>query len=251
MLKRVGFFDFEHGRGDPFECLEEALDRAVVRGSEGGIGDSLIVLPEAFNLGEPYYPSSRALNARREPKVPLYRALANLRDWAVKYDVVFIAGLLDSPFSSVFWVDPYKPPTLMCHKMGEDFSGTYSKCDGHDPNNPITQYGACVGALICLDSIECQEETPAARSRRERLISEIKSHGIHKILCVPAHMSNHCNPQEDGVWCVLASSGQQRSWVRDPKGQQRAAGDRGQLCFADLCPEATPSEVPNSSKHHT
>src|ERR1700674_1666501 len=174
MLKRVGSFDVMQGRDDPFECLEGVLDRAVARCGQREISGSLIVLPEAFNLGEPYYPSDGALNARRDPKIPLDQALAKLHDWAVRYAIVFVAGLLHKPFSSAYWVDPDNPPTLMCHKMGQDSRGTYIGGDGRDPDNPIARYGACVGALICLDAIECQEETAAARGRRENLISAIK-----------------------------------------------------------------------------
>jgi hypothetical protein len=235
MLKRVGFFDATQGGGDPFGCLEGALDLAAARFGQGEISGSLIVLPEAFNLGEPYYPLAGALNARRDPKIPLDQALKKLHDWAIKYVVVFVAGLLHKPFSSAYWVDPDNPPTLMCHKMGEDSSGTYIGGDGHDFNNPIARYGACVGALICFDAIECLEETASARRRRENLITEIKKEdGLYKVVCIPAHMSNNCMPQEDGLWCILASSGPQKSWVKDPQGQQRAAGDRGQICFADL-----------------
>jgi predicted amidohydrolase len=238
MLKRVGFFDFVHGSGDPFGCLEKALDRTMSRHNKRDLSGSLIALPEAFNIGKPYYPPPGTFNAPGAARVSVEEALAKLRDLAVEHTIVFVAGLLDQQYSSAYWVDPDSQPALMCHKMGGDDSANYIRGDDRDPNNPIQRYGACVGALICIDALDCREQTQAALTRRKKLVTEMKSRDqVHRIMCIPAHMSDHCMPRMDGLWCILASSGPQRSVVKDPLNTEvlkATSQDRGQICLADL-----------------
>jgi predicted amidohydrolase len=235
MLKGVGFFDFVQGSDDPLGCLVEALDRTIAR-HERGLSGSLLVLPEAFNPGKSYYSPQGTLNAPGGAGVSAEAALAKLKELAVQHTIVFVAGLLDQQYSSAYWVDPDSQPTLMCHKMGEDGSGNYIPGNGCDPRNPIERYGACVGALICLDALNCIEETATARARRENLVTKMKtSDQVQRIMCIPARMSSHCMPQMDGLWCILASSGTQRSVVKDPLNTEvLQATSRGEICFTDL-----------------
>jgi hypothetical protein len=53
MLQRVGFFDSPQLGGDRFNVLAGALGQAI---PATGDGLSLVVLPELFDLTEPYYP---------------------------------------------------------------------------------------------------------------------------------------------------------------------------------------------------
>ena len=54
MLRRVGFFDAPGLDGERFPVLVGALQEALPVPDEGR---SLLVLPELFNLKEPYYPN--------------------------------------------------------------------------------------------------------------------------------------------------------------------------------------------------
>lgn len=219
MLERLGFFDFQHGSGDPMRHLGKEMDRLAHQSKEG-LSGTLLVLPEAFNLGKPYYAPCGTSNGKGVI-IEAKEALATLKQLAKAHTVVFVAGLLDRRFSAAYWIDPDSPPTLMCYKVGEDGSGNYIKGDAESGFNPVERYGASVGALICLDALACKEETEEARTRREKLVAHIKhSNFRNRIICIPAHMSSHCMPEMDGMWCVLASSGGQGSVVKDPRNAE-------------------------------
>src|SRR5713101_3194855 len=102
MLNKLGFFHFAQGHDDPFGCLAEALNKKSVEHDKGDIGGSLIVLPEAFNLGMKYYPHGWPSVSRTTgcAKVSLDRALENLHDIAGAHRIVFVAGLIGEQFSS-------------------------------------------------------------------------------------------------------------------------------------------------------
>jgi hypothetical protein len=53
MLKALGCFHFRENFEDPIGSLRSELKR---KGAGNDISGSLIALPEAFNLGAPYYP---------------------------------------------------------------------------------------------------------------------------------------------------------------------------------------------------
>jgi hypothetical protein len=99
--------------------------------------------------------------------------------------------------------------------MNDDGSNNYTASAPYDTNNPLERYDICVGALICLDALDCREETPDARARRNRLLDTIRaSQQELRVLCVPAHMSSHCMPHASGITLVVASSGGLGSFVR-------------------------------------
>lgn len=128
----------------------------------------------------------------------------------------------------------------MCHKMGDDRTGNYLPHEGSDIYNPVESDIACVGALICLDALECREETDAARERRENLLHNLKEcNRPYRILCIPGHMGSHCMPDPHGVFCILANSGAQKSFVKDTRRVQMVEPvDRSlnEICLVHLPP---------------
>ena len=181
MLKRVGFFHFVDGRADPVGSLRAAIE---IKARARDVTGSLIVLPEAFNIGMNYY----------DEGCPDYDpcVLSLLRDIASLYRVGFVAGLViedgagpTPPHSSVYYVDG-DVQRLICHKHGSDNreSAVYTAFDSDDCDitNPIEQKGACIAAMLCMD-IEQTE-------RREDLVKKAASSSQPiRAFCIPAHMS--------------------------------------------------------------
>lgn len=210
VLRRVGFFDFADECSDPVALLEQELSCQNKPNLQG----TLLVLPEALNLGRPYYGPKEP--ATIGPSVPADEVLVRPKIHAVEYKMVFVAGLLKEGYCEAYWVDPEHTPELMCRKAGEDGSENYRGGSVDVGHNPINRYGACVGAFICLDSLDCKEERPAARARRRAVIKKIgQSEDLHRIMCIPSYMSSHCDPRMDGMWCILASRGPHPSVVKD------------------------------------
>jgi len=241
MFKRVGFFHFVQNQRDPLGSLDKALKDRSADYMSGDISGSLIVLPEAFNLGKSYYHLHHPKTTWTQggAMFPLWATLEWLRNSAAARGVVFVAGLVGDQFSSAYWVDYNGPPHLMCHKLGEDHSGNYWPWVPGDGNgdNPIERYGACVGSLICLDALEAGKT--AIRQRRENLISDIKSRDrLHGVLCVPMRKRSQWDPESpriDGLYCIVADSGGAHpSFVA--KGSKTVASpmnpQQDEICFA-------------------
>jgi len=116
----------------PVTRLRKAINDRIneEKGRDPGwtIANSLIVLPEAFNIDE--YDS-------RSPAVPADEFLAALRLLAEEHQIAFVAGILDGRRNSAYIIDA-KLPHLMCHKVGDDRTGIYDPCTGDsDPCNPV------------------------------------------------------------------------------------------------------------------
>src|SRR5579863_1032205 len=108
MLHKVGFFHFGSGYGNPKEALESALQEAQDEDkrlpSTLDPSDSLIILPEAFNIG-------RAYRAEGQPNFDR-SILERLRGVAAEFRVAFVAGLIVSegggptpPNSAAYLID--------------------------------------------------------------------------------------------------------------------------------------------------
>ena len=243
MFKRVGSFHFVQDQHDPFGSLERALNDKCANYWGGDISGSLIVLPEAFNLGKSYYHPRhpRTKWTRGGARFPLGVALEELRRSAAARELVFIAGLVGEQLSSAYWIEHHGPPRLMCHKLSDDHSGNYRAWDPCDGNgeNPIERRGACVGSLVCLDALEAGQS--AIIQRRENLISDIKRRDrLHGVLCVPMRRGSQWNPESpriDGLYCIVADSGGAHpSFVA--KGSKIIASpmnpQQNEICFAEF-----------------
>ena len=233
VVRRAGFFHFVSDHHDPFGCLATALNVLQTRYPDRDIRGSLVVLPEAFNLGSEYHrPDARP----GQETLPACQARAQLLKIAQATGILFVAGLLDGGLSSAYWIDPFGPPQLMCHKMGDDRSGNYLPWSGVDPRNPVHCANACIGALICVDSLLCATEG-TVRERRGKLLGALKANSRqYKILCIPGHMSSDCMPEVDGVFYILANSNFQTSFIKDDRKVDLVPPPdrRNQICLADL-----------------
>ena len=154
----------------------------------GSICESLIVLPEAFNIGKGYRQQGES---NHEAAV-----LAQIQDLARAFQVTFVAGLIirepdgpvspDPPYSSSYLIDG-TCVVLVSRKFKPDGNATtaYTVCDKPDHQNPIWHGGACLIALICIDS-----DDP---TRKTRLLETFSDEP--KIICIPACMNGHTAPK--------------------------------------------------------
>lgn len=122
MTDKIGFFHFGNYWNDPVGSLRCALKGHTPE----EVRDSLIVLPEAFNIGQQYYDDS--------PEKPWNTKSAvqnRLRRICKDFGLSLLGGLIIEkpgdpypPHSSAYLVTPTDPmPILMCHKECRDTNG--------------------------------------------------------------------------------------------------------------------------------
>ena len=223
MFDRVGFFHFGHGHDDPIGSLRAALSDA------GDVSDSLIVLPEAFNIGMQYRHNGGTPDC--SPRV-----LGHLRSIARACRIGFVAGLViddavgvTPPYSSAYYIDR-GASRLICHKGERDdrHGVTYTAFgrDGCDIDNPIEHNEACIAAMVCMDIQEHAQRCEALASKTASSSQPIR------VFCVPAHMDAgwwpglkkndqlRCSIHREGLRVVVANSNPcgRSSFLTDPSG---------------------------------
>jgi hypothetical protein len=189
MLSKIGVFHFGQNHAFPIEelyCALKTKGKDVVR-------DSLIVLPEGFNIRSRH--SSPTHPYDYNPSV-----LSTLRCLAKEWAVVFVAGLIvdvdkhvDPPYNVANLIDGLSQK-LMCYKSEAD-SWSVECCGGRSPshsvhelpcdrNNPMWYEGLLIATFICLDAQVLEDENDerynALKGESERAKDAVK------IICVPA-----------------------------------------------------------------
>ncbi len=96
-LRNLGVFHFVSEFGDPLKALSKALEIERLKRQGGDISNSLVVLPDAFNLGRDYGPGSAEL--------PACFILDELRKLAQHHQIAFVAGILQGRCNTGYWVD--------------------------------------------------------------------------------------------------------------------------------------------------
>lgn len=177
-LQKVGFFHW--GTDDSCNSAELLYSALRDAAQECDLGDSLIVVPEAFNIQNYYQKTSRCDGCTRGALVEMSR----------KFGVSLVVGLVDEEggtrgFSCAYLVDDGICRAL-ARKQEDDGWRNYRPCD---PGwcDPIVHRGLGVAALICMDAAE---EDPT-KKLRQGLIEKIKGLGVCRtVLCVPARMTS-------------------------------------------------------------
>jgi hypothetical protein len=194
MFKNIGFFQFVSNYAHPIEELRTALAADCRR-------QSLIVLPEAFNIGQPYSGNGSCDFSGT--------ILSELSVLSQSFHSTFVSGLIirrcilgrlyrSPPYSSVYLIDSCHQ-ILMCHKLNDDKSGKYSPCriDECDIRNPVVLDDTCLAALICRD---CNIENHADVKRHKALNCRIaEADRPYNIMCIPAWMSRASGFQGDAI----------------------------------------------------
>ena len=188
MLNRIGLFHFGINQNDPLGELQSAMYAA------NDITDSLIVLPEGFNIGK-YYWSSGDCDYGSD-------VVSQLQDLSRRFHVAFVAGLIiketngpQPPYSSVYLIDGCRS-TPVCHKEGDDGSRNYTPDTGNgDINNPIQSHeNVCIGALICMDALTDTRVDAHRDERHQMLRREIdRSNCACRVVCIPGCMDSYYN----------------------------------------------------------
>lgn len=208
-IEKIGFFHFvDFGESDTSanpvtklgEAITERLQTEREKDEKWDISNSLIVLPEAFNIGR-YHPQS-------VPQQSTQEFIEGLRELAATHQVISVAGILEGRRNSAYLIDA-KVAHLMCHKIGEDLTGIYDPCTGDpDPCNPVHfRNDDCVGALICMDADDVDQ--PHIKRRQKDFLKRLSAYGGRKIVCVPARFSFprqrlDCFSKMTDSWYVVA-----------------------------------------------
>lgn len=218
-FRKLGFFRFVSDYNKPVASVKTAMT------VPGDISGSLIVLPEAFNIGK-YYGEPGG-DCDHSPRI-----LDQLQTVAGSFDVTFVAGLIVEepggprpPFSSAYLIDG-AGRTLVCRKHGDDRSDISpptaenvrlrlnapitNRCPNYTPfetlpdvRNPIQYRDLSIAAMICMD---CNDERVSG-SVREGFSKQAGP----KIVCIPVCMNKDFGDEAiAGMWpqnhVILANS---------------------------------------------
>ncbi len=213
-ISKIGVFHFGSGdKGDPLGSLEQALKEASTCYSD--LSDSLIVIPEAFNIRTEY--GSQCLP---RDSIPEDSIRADLMRMSATHKVALVAGILESPndrqmlesvngpqkgYNSAFLIDR-DLCLLLSRKISCDGTGLYELCLHNHCIKLFPHRGICVCALICMDAELFQRylDLPVADMQWSdsffaTLRQSLRSRGrARKILCVPARFSTNStfSPEE-------------------------------------------------------
>jgi hypothetical protein len=179
-ITKLGFYNPQNFDA-PLETLTASLEK-----HRNQLNGSLLVLPEAFNIGTRY---SCHKPIRKDPRI-----LCELQGLCAKYDMSVVVGLIVSgptdrgthPYNSAYLIDA-DGAALLCHKVNCDSQGPYMTClDGCDGHNGTAYRNIAICSLICMDGYDATYN----RDRHQRL--EKKMVGVpniqHRVMCVPAYI---------------------------------------------------------------
>ena len=185
-LKKIGFFHFGSSQTkDPVGSLRAAL---LTKG-QNDLRNSLIVVPEAFNLCGGYHEAGRQIDPR------IFGSLAQM---SAEFEMAFVAGLIEPPGTSSAYLIDGQIQNLLSRKMKNDRSGNYHpaavNCDA-----VVQHRGLCLGALICMDAAGFSPF--AANARHQQLLSQFYAAKlIPPILCIPACMGSYSSEAIVKAW---------------------------------------------------
>lgn len=232
MLQRIGFFHYGSAdKAAPSDSLRASLKDA----SAGDLRDSLIVLPEAFNIVGEYH----CTTSKRGPSIA-----RDLREISREFNIAIVAGLVDEDCgempgcSSAYLIDG-RICKLLSHKNEDDGSHKYKPC-GTDCDTPLLHRGICVAALICMDADKSDLRLQERHRAMLRGICGVDA--PRAVLCVPAHMTTIESKQLAEQWSininiVVSNSGVSKPSVIRLAGNPQSichAGSDNRVCVKDL-----------------
>jgi hypothetical protein len=202
MIQKIGFFHFVTST-DPVETLEAEIQKK----DEGYVTDALVVLPEAFNIGVPYWGEK----IERDPPKTEPIVLFKLQKLCERFTMSLVAGLIiktpngpDPPYSSAYLIDS-EGFGLLCHKMGDDRTAVrqsggetcrpnYTRCpDGCDAHNVTIYRNLAIAALICMDAfVDYKFQAYCANEERHerlnKMLTSVADSGARSVVCVPGRI---------------------------------------------------------------
>jgi hypothetical protein len=193
VLRHGGFFHLDaHHKDHPVDLLEDALRKS---GQEALFGESLVVLPEAFNIIGDYQ------MAALDPDPEVEKRLIILSS---KLGLCFVVGLVrddSARRSEAVLIDGSIRKVLSLKTL----------CDGSKCYNASTQQkdeiiphrGLCIGALICMDAAEGYKDKDfrdKQKVRHAKLLEEFRKCAEITLLCVPARFGATAPVEVANVW---------------------------------------------------
>jgi hypothetical protein len=179
-IRRIGCVHFdEAGSADPLHTIKVALTNYAP-----DLSDTLIVLPEALDLGDKYLACTRT----SRDAVPVFCA-RNLQAISREFNLAFVAGLTEKScfhtYNSAFLIDPHRTVRLSRKMYGDDNAQWYK--ESYLTPRCISYRGLMLTCQICKDA---QDFTPNA-TLHKRALKCLRSEQIQHspILCVPARMT--------------------------------------------------------------
>ncbi|WP_155121226.1 hypothetical protein [Bryobacter aggregatus] len=214
-LTKVGFFHFMAGYENPIQALRHQLEA-----KKEGLSGSLIVLPEAFNVGD-----YRGTPIPTPSSTEVADAMKKIEELCIEFETVFVAGILIPQPSldrsnSAFLINGFAPPIRLTSKTSPDGleHGVYSPCTQDcDPQNPLP-YGDndWIATLICMDARtrpigDGRGDQTKIQCRMQKIKTVMETQPERtRILCVPSSMQ-YGNSQDLAAgqsydWVILANS---------------------------------------------
>jgi predicted amidohydrolase len=189
-ITRVGYFHFGTGYYDPIGTLGACLDDAKQR--HESLADSLVVLPEGFNLQQDYWDK---YSGKGDGSTDI-RVIDQLKDVSHRYGCAFVAGLIvadcldvSPPYNSAYLIDGGFH-RLLSRKHADDISANYTPHPQHY-ERPLVWRGVGIVALMCKDSGEFQE-------RFDELAAQLNGPSA-RVVCIPMNMTNGLNGGNPGL----------------------------------------------------
>ncbi|MDQ2841571.1 MAG: hypothetical protein M3Y72_11150 [Acidobacteriota bacterium] len=176
ILDRVGFFHFGGNKDNPSHSLKDSLQ---VKDKEH-LRESLIVIPEAFNVRGDYYGTPCCRDAS---------ICKQLRDISAELGVCFVAGLIDEQTnrSGAYLIDGGNYQELS-QKRGSDISSCYVPAPASSHDNLVPHRGLGIAALVCMDAAQDNNPNkPWRTALLERINLQLADSRV--VLCVPSRMT--------------------------------------------------------------
>ena len=202
-LKAVGVFHFGNpDKSGPLGSLKETLATAP------DPTDTLIVLPEGFNVPGGFYPGN-------DPDPSVRSALLELSE---AQGIAFVAGLIDDDprYNSAYLIDAACKESIRLLSRKRQQPGQNYISDPQYESEPVLHRGFGIASLICHDLKVCDDDT-----RKNLIDHPAWAECGRRILCVPACSTNSRQLEPwSALWthavCIAAANGsmQDNSFVQ-------------------------------------
>jgi len=186
-LKQIGFFHFgcpDAEKRDPIGSLEIALK------NKPKLKDSLIVLPEGFNVLGGYFGGE--LDAL---------ACSRLQTLSVSHNISFVVGLIEPEiggikgYNSAYLVNGVLRPLPLSRKRCAGQDDLYIPCKT-DEDNAVRFRGTGITALVCDDAARSCDGYERTGERQKQTLARVERLTCtHNVLCIPAYMTS-----TDSLW---------------------------------------------------
>ena len=177
-LRNCGYFhrDDQLQKRHPVDLLEHALRKS---GLESLFSESLLVLPEAFNIVGEYY----RLCA---PDAEVQRRLAAL---SARLGLCFVVGFVRDDadrYSEAVLIDGGKVLEVLSLKTLWDGSPCYAPFKGPAQDRIVLHRNLRIGGLVCMDATEGQaKDVEMQRERHDETVRKLSQYAEATLLCVP------------------------------------------------------------------